>query len=210
MSKTIRARLLVFAALVTTSALMTSQSQAAVYKMDPVHSIVGFSVKHLVVTKVKGRFDQFEGSFYFDEKSNEVSKIIVQIDTNSIDTNDTERDIHLKSPDFFDVKKFPDMKFTADKVIVKQDSPVQIKGHLTMKGVAKPVTLDLAYGGAVSDPMGNEKVGFSLTGRINRKDWGINWNKTLDKGGLTVSDEVRIEIEGQAKKESTAAAPAKK
>ncbi len=188
------------------SLAFASSTFAATYKMDPVHSVVGFSVKHLVVSKVKGRFNKFEGSFNFDEKTNEASKIEIKIDPASIDTNEKKRDEHLMSPDFFDVKKNPEMKFTADKVTVKKDEAVKVSGQLTMRGVTKPATLDLTYGGSVTDPMGNEKVGFGLTGKINRKDWGINWNKTLDKGGLTVSDEVMIEIEGEAVKDKAPAA----
>jgi polyisoprenoid-binding protein YceI len=187
--------------------LATFAAQAATYKLDPVHSVMGFSVKHLVVSKVKGRFNKAEGGFNFDEKTMEASKIDIKLEAASIDTNDKKRDEHLMSPDFFDVKKFPDLHFTADKVTVKKDEAVKVPGQLTMRGVTKPVTLDLTYGGSIIDPMGNEKIGFSLTGKINRKDWGINWNKTLDKGGLTVSDEVMIEIEGEAIKDK---APAKK
>lgn len=177
-------------------------AQAAQYKLDPAHTIVGFSVKHLVVSKVKGRFNKFDGGFVFDEKKNEVSKIDVKVDPTSVDTNDKKRDEHLMSPDFFDVKKNPEMHFKSDKAVtVKADQPVKVTGELTMRGVTKPVTLDLTYGGTVTDPWGNEKVGFTLAGKINRKDWGINWNKTLDKGGVTVSDDVMIEIEGEAQKQ---------
>jgi polyisoprenoid-binding protein YceI len=182
--------------------LSSALAGATTYKMDPVHSVVGFSVKHLVVSKVKGRFNKFEGSFNFDEKNMEASKIEIKIDPASVDTNDKKRDEHLMSPDFFDVKKNPEMKFVADKVVVKKDQAVKLAGQLTMRGVTKPVTLDLTYGGSVTDPMGNEKVGFTISGTINRKDWGVNWNKTLDKGGLTVSDDVMIEIDGEAIKEA--------
>jgi polyisoprenoid-binding protein YceI len=173
---------------------------AATYKLDPAHSDVGFSVKHMVISNVKGRFNKVEGSFDFDEKTSEVSKIDVKVDAASINTNDAKRDEHLMSPDFFDVKKFPDIRFTADKVKVKKDSSVKVNGQLTIKGVTKPVTMDLTYGGSVIDPNGNEKVGFSLSGKIDRKNWGITWNKNLDKGGVAVSNEVAIAIEGEANK----------
>jgi polyisoprenoid-binding protein YceI len=184
------------------AALMLGQfALAATYKLDPAHSVVGFSVKHLVVSNVRGNFNKFEGSFDFDEKKNEVSKIDVKIDPSSINTNDKKRDEHLNSPDFFDTKKNPEMRFKADKpVVVKKDQPTKITGDLTMRGITKPVTLDLTYGGSVVDAWGNEKVGFALKGKINRKDWGINWNKTLDKGGVTVSDDVNVEIEGEGTK----------
>lgn len=178
--------------------LFVSAASAATYNVDESHSIVGFSIKHLVVSKVKGRFNKFSGSFDFDEKKNEVSKIDVKVDVTSVDTNDKKRDEHLSSPDFFDVKNHANMTFTADKVVVKKDKAVKVSGNLTIKGVTKPVTLDLTYGGSVVDPWGNQKVGFSLSGKINRKDWGLNWNKTLDKGGLAVGEEVNLEIEGEA------------
>ncbi|MEZ0393110.1 MAG: YceI family protein [Pseudobdellovibrionaceae bacterium] len=185
--------------------LIATTAFAAVYKIDPAHTNVGFSVKHLVVSTVRGNFNKFEGSFDFDEKKNEVSKIDVKVDPASINTNNKKRDEHLVSPDFFDAKKNPELRFKSDKsVIVKQDQTVKITGDLTMRGVTKPVTMDLTYGGMVTDAMGTEKVGFSLRGKINRKDWGINWNKALDKGGVTVSDEVMIEIDGEGNKEKAA------
>lgn len=181
--------------------LLSIASQAANYELDPVHSVVGFSVKHLVVSKVKGRFNKFEGTFVFDDKKAELSKIDVKIDPASIDTNNKKRDEHLMSPDFFDVKKNAEMKFKSEKpVVVKVGQAVKVTGDLTMRGVTKPVSLDLTYGGSIVDPMGKEKVGFTLTGTLNRKDWGVAWNKNLDKGGVAVSDEVALEIEGEAQK----------
>lgn len=193
-------------AFIAVSFLVVGSAQAASYKLDPSHSTVGFSVRHLVVSKVKGHFGKFEGSFEFDEKKMEVSKVDVKIDAASIDTAEAKRDEHLNSPDFFDTKKFPEITFKADKASVKKDKPTKISGTLTMRGVSKPVTLDLTYGGSVVDPWGNEKVGFSMSGKIDRKDFGLTWNKSLDKGGVAVSDEVMLEIEGEAQKE----APAKK
>lgn len=171
------------------------------YKLDPSHSNVGFSVKHLMVSKVRGSFTKFDGTFVFNEKKNEVSKIDVKIDPASVNTNDKKRDEHLASPDFFDVAKNPEMRFQVSKPFtVKPNEPTKVTGDLTMRGVTKPVTLNVVYAGAMKDAWGNDKVGFTLTGEINRKDWGVNWNKALDKGGVTVSDEVMIEIEGQGQK----------
>lgn len=180
--------------------MMSGSAFAATYKIDGAHSVVGFSVKHLVVSKVKGRFNKFEGSFDFDDKKNEVTKVDVKIDAASIDTNDKKRDEHLSSPDFFDVKKHGQILFKADKATVQKDKTTKVEGFLTIKGVTKPVTLDLTYGGSIVDPSGNTKVGFSLTGKIDRKEFGVSWNKTLDKGGVAVSDEVMLEIEGEAQK----------
>jgi polyisoprenoid-binding protein YceI len=171
---------------------------AANYQLDPSHGEVGFVAKHLMVSKVRGRFTKFEGSFAFDEKKNEVSNIDVKIDPSSIDTADTKRNDHLKSPDFFDVTKFKDMTFKADKVVVKKDSPVKAVGNLTMHGITKPVSFELTYNGSTIDPWGNQRVGYSISGKLNRKDWGLNWNQKLDKGGVAVSDEIALEIEGEA------------
>lgn len=183
---------------VLSSFVFVWQAQAANYKIDPAHSDVGFTVKHLMVSKVRGQFNKFDGTFDFDEKKKEVNKINVTVDANSIDTNDAKRDEHLQSPDFFDVKKNPKIVFKADKVSVKEGQTTKVSGQLTMRGVTKPITLDLTYGGTMKDAWGNERLAFALVGQINRKDWGINWNKALDKGGVTVSDEVSIEINGQA------------
>jgi len=180
---------------------------AATYKLDPVHTQVGFVIKHLVVANVRGNFNKFEGSFEFDEKKSEVSKVDVKIDAASINTNNKKRDEHLASPDFFNAKKNPEMRFKSDlPFAVKKDQVVKITGDLTMRGVTKPVTMDLTYGGSITDPMGNEKVGFSLRGKINRKDWGISWNKPLEKAaGMTVGDDVMIEIDGEGQKDKVAA-----
>jgi polyisoprenoid-binding protein YceI len=171
---------------------------ATVYQLDPAHGEVGFVAKHLMVSKVRGRFAKFEGTFNFDEKKNEVTNINIKIDPSSIDTANAKRDDHLRSPDFFDVKKEKDMIFKADKVVVKKDTPVKVNGTLTMHGITKPLTLDLTYNGSMIDPWGNPRVGYSISGKLNRKDWGLNWNKALDKGGVTVSDEIALEIEGEA------------
>lgn len=171
---------------------------AANYQLDPSHGEVGFVAKHLMVSKVRGRFTKFEGSFAFDEKKNELTNIEVKIDPSSIDTADTKRNDHLKSPDFFDVAKFKDMTFKADKANVKKDSPVKVTGNLTMHGVTKPVTLEVTFNGSTIDPWGNQRVGYSISGKLNRKDWGLNWNQNLDKGGVAVSDEIALEIEGEA------------
>ena len=186
--------------------LLALPSFAASYKLDPAHSQVGFAIKHLVISTVRGNFNKFEGTFDFDEKSGVVSKVDVKIDSTSINTNDKKRDEHLNSPDFFDTKKHPEIRFKSDKgAAVKKDQTVKISGDLTMRGVTKPVTMDLTYLGTMTDAWGNEKVGFSLRGKVNRKDFGINWNKALDRGGMTLADDVVIEIEGQATKEKAAA-----
>lgn len=181
----------------------SSLAFAANFTLDPAHSEVGFSVRHLMISNVKGKFNKYDGKFVFDEKSGKLSNVEVNIDPKSIDTNDDKRDEHLRSPDFFDTAKHGKMTFKGDKVELKDGKPVKITGTLNMRGVSKPVALDIDYRGVVTDPWGNEKVGFGLTGKLNRKDWGISWNKALDKGGVTVSDEVALNIEGEALKEKT-------
>lgn len=180
---------------------VSSMAVAANFTLDPSHSEIGFSVRHLMITNVKGKFNKYEGKFVFDEKSGNLSNVDVMIDPKSIDTNDDKRDEHLRSPDFFDATKYSKITFKGDKVEIKTGKPVKITGTLTMRGVAKPVSLDIDYRGLQVDPWGNEKIGFGLTGKLNRKDWGISWNKALDKGGVTVSDEVAVNIEGEALKE---------
>ncbi len=177
------------------------------YKLDPSHGEVGFSVKHLMISTVKGHFNKYEGSFHFDEAKNEISKVDVKIDAKSINTNDTKRDDHLKGDDFFATEKNPNLTFKSDKPIAMVNKKAKVPGVLNMRGVSKPVVLEVEYIGAVTDAWGNDRVGFNATTTVNRKDFGIIWNKALDKGGVTVGEEVTIHIDGEAIKEK-AAAPA--
>lgn len=172
---------------------------AAKFKLDKAHTSISFTAPHLVVSKVKGRFDRFEGAFEFDEKTMKLDGILVTVQTDSINTNEKDRDKHLRSPDFFDVVKFPEMTFKSTKVDYKKGKPDKVHGDLTIRGISKPVVLEVEYNGAVTDPMGNRVVTFEAEGRVNRKDFGVNWNKALDKGGWVVGDDIKIEIEGEAK-----------
>jgi polyisoprenoid-binding protein YceI len=186
--------------LMTIALVMLSTSAfAAKFEIDPAHTSVTFTVPHLMISKVKGRFDKFNGSFDFDEKSMKLDNVQVNIKTESINTNEKDRDKHMRSPDFFDVAKFPEMTFKSTKVVYDKDKPDKIEGNLTIRGVTKPITLDLDYNGAITDPGGNRVVSFEAEGKIDRKDFGLIWNKALDKGGVTVGDEIKIEIEGEAK-----------
>ncbi len=178
--------------------LFTISVEAEKYKIDTGHSSVGFKVKHLVISTVSGRFNTFEGTFDFDEKTGRLKDINVSIDVSSIDTNESKRDEHLRSEDFFNVKKFPKMTFRGKKVIYKDKKPVKVRGELRLHGHKKKVTLDVTYNGTVTDPWGNKKLGFEAMTEINRKDFGINWSKKLDSGGLVVSEKVKIHIEGEA------------
>ncbi len=188
-------------------AALTPAVRAADYEIDAAHTEVGFKAKH-VVGKVPGRFTKFSGSFTYDAKNPKAWKAEATIDPASINTDNDKRDAHLKSPDFFDVAKCPAMSFKSTKVTGVKGGRAKLHGDLTMHCVTKPVVLDLEIGGAAKDPWGNETASFSATGAIDRKDWGIVWNKALDEGGVLVGDKIEIDLEvtGNAKK---AAAPAK-
>lgn len=184
------------------SSFFCSSVLAAKYELDKAHTSISFVAPHLMVSKVKGRFDKFEGSFDFDPKSMKLDNIIISIRADSINTNEEKRDKHLRSPDFFDVEKFPELKFKSSKVIYdnkKPAKPVKVEGDLSIHGVTKPVVLQVEYGGAITDPMGNQVVSFSANTNVNRKDFGVSWNKALDTGGWVVGDNIKIEIDGEAK-----------
>lgn len=178
--------------------LMAATASAAPYAIDPSHTDVGFSIKHLMISNVKGRFKKFSGTFDFDPAKNQLNNINVEIDTTSIDTNEPDRDKHLRSNDFFNVEKYPKMTFKSDKIEYSGDKPVKAIGTLKIRDKSKTVTLDLDYRGSIMDAWGNNKLAFAATTKIDRKDFGMTWNKALDKGGVTVGDEVSISIEGEA------------
>ncbi|AXX91052.1 hypothetical protein CPU12_08025 [Malaciobacter molluscorum LMG 25693] len=163
---------------------------AGTYNVDTTHSNVGFKVKHMMISNVVGKFDKFNGSFEYDEKTKTLKSLTGNIDVNSINTENEKRDGHLKSKDFFDAKKFPKLTFKLEKV--KDDKAY---GVLTMKGVSKDVVLDFENNGIITDPWGNQRVGLEFSGKINRKDFGLNWNKTLEAGGVVVSEKVKLNIQ---------------
>jgi len=167
---------------------------------DTVHSSVNFWVRHLMVSKVHGRFAKWSGSFVFDEQAPQNSRVEVEIDASSIDTKDPQRDGHLRSADFFDVEKYPTLKFVSTKVEKTGDSEFKLSGDLTMHGATKPVTVDVEYGGRAKHPQMGERVGFSARGAINRKDWGLTYNQVLDAGGLALSDKIELHFEIEATK----------
>lgn len=171
-----------------------SRAEAVTYAIDPDHSQVIFKVKHMGISTVTGRFDLVEGSYTFDEAEIDNSSVETTIQTASVNTNKQKRDDHLKSPDFLNVDKYPTITFKSKEVKKGGDGFV-IVGDLTINGVTKQVELDAEYGGKAVDPMGNERTAFTAETKIDRKDYGITWNKTLDAGGLVVGDDVRIELE---------------
>ena len=175
-----------------------SVAQAEVYKLDVAHTQVGFSVKHLMVTNVKGTFKKYTGQFNYDSGKKELKDIDVVIDTNSIDTGAKDRDDHLKSDDFFNAKKYSKITFKSQKVeMVPDGTSAKINGLLTIRDKTLPIVLDVTNNGE-AEFMGVKKVGFTATTKISRKDWGVAWNKSLDKGGVVVGEEVTITIEGEA------------
>lgn len=176
--------------------LLCTTLWAGEYTLDHAHSKVSFKIKHLMISNVVGYFDTFDGTFTYDEKEAKVTALKGQIDTVSINTANKKRDNHLRSADFFDAGKFPQMTFVMTKA--EDDA---LYGNLTIKDVTKEVKLDFENGGSVKDPWGNQKAAFSLEGKINRKDFGLNWNKVLETGGFVVGDVVKmsIEIEGNLK-----------
>lgn len=190
-SQKILASVLLFSFAATTA-------QAAKFQIDPAHTSITFKVPHMVISKVKGRFEKFEGSFDFDEKSQKLDNVVVKIQADSINTNQADRDKHLKSPDFLDVTKFPTIDFKGTKVIYDSAKPKEVQGKLTAHGVTKDVTLEVEYKGAVTDPMGVRRVGFEIETKLNRKDFGLIWNKALETGGVVVGDNIEVEIEGEA------------
>jgi len=159
--------------------------------LDPTHSELLFRVKHLMITNVKGEFRKFNAEIDADDNFLD-SSIHVNIDAGSIYTNDETRDNHLKSGDFFDTEKYPELTFTSTSFEKTNEDNFVLKGMLTIKGVSKEISLDVEFGGTNKDPWGNEKAGFSLQGKINRKDFGLNWNAALETGGVLVGDEVKL------------------
>ncbi|HEX2968183.1 MAG TPA: YceI family protein [Bacteroidales bacterium] len=158
--------------------------------LDPAHSELNFRVKHLMITNVKGEFKRFQAEITGNDF--ESSKITAVVDTDSLSTNDEKRDAHLRSADFFDVPNHNQITFEGKKVTKTGENTYKLTGILNIRGIPKEVTLDVEFGGINKDPWGNEKAGFSFTGKINRKDWGLNWNAALETGGVLVGDDVTI------------------
>ena len=179
--------------LIVLVALVTGAS-AATWNVDAAHSSVNFAVKHLVISTVNGSFDEFSGSIDWDGKDLSTGKADFTIQMGSVDTDNTGRDEHLVSDDFFNAAEFPTITFKSTKVIPGDGSSFQLVGDMTMHGVTKSVTFDCEFNGT-ADFRGTVKAGFSAKTKINRQDFGITWSKSLDGGGLVVSDEVKISLD---------------
>jgi polyisoprenoid-binding protein YceI len=168
------------------------------WNVDPSHSTVGFVARHLMVTKVRGRFTSFTGSLVIADDPLQ-SSVTASVDMASVATGDEGRDGHVKGADFFDVEQFPTMSFTSTSITPNGGDYV-LAGDLTIKGVTNPVTFDLEFDGVNTDPWGNTKAGFTAETEINRKDWGLEWNVALETGGLLVSEKIKIQLDIQAAK----------
>jgi polyisoprenoid-binding protein YceI len=171
-------------------------SETAAWDIDTTHASAGFKVRHLMVSHVRGQLGPVTGTLFIDEQALERSRVEVSIDARGIDTRDAKRDEHLRSPDFLDVASYPTVSFRSTEVRSGRDGRLVVVGDLTIRGVTRPVTLDVdPLPPAVTDPWGNTKRGATARARIHRKEWGLEWNLALEAGGVVVGDEVAIEIE---------------
>ena len=176
---------------------LTAPAVTTKWALDPAHSELTFKVKHLMITNVKGEFRNFTAAVETAGTDFSRARLSATIDAASIFTNNTDRDNHLRSADFFDAETHKEITFTGTAFTKLDDENYQLKGLLHMNGVEKEIALDVEFGGLMKDPWGNEKAGFTFSGKINRKDWGLNWNAALEAGGVMVSEEVRIHGEIQ-------------
>jgi polyisoprenoid-binding protein YceI len=180
------------------------------WNIDTTHSTVGFTVRHLVITKVHGQFGTWSGQLLIDDEDLSRSSVKVEIDLASVDTKEAKRDAHLRSADFFDVDHHPKMTFASKRVVVEDGEIAQVIGDLTIRGTTHEVTLKVEESGRAKDPWGGERVAFSARTRINRADYGLTWNMALEAGGFVVGDKVDIQLDLEAVlAQATAAVPAK-
>ena len=167
------------------------------WEIEPTHSTLGFSVKHMMVTTVRGAFKQYSGVIGLNEEQPEQSTVDVSIDVASIETGQEGRDQHLRSPDFFDAEQFPTITYKSTKVERRGEDRYQLLGDLTIRGVTREVPLEITLEGQGKNPWGKRVAGFTITGSLNRKDFGLNWNVALESGGWLVSDQIKLEIDAE-------------
>lgn len=173
----------------------TMSSNTTSWMIDPAHAEIGFAVRHLMIATVRGRFGAVSGTVKVDEQNPRNSKVEVTVDVSSVDTRQEMRDNHLRSPDFFDVEKYPTMQFVSKRIEGDVSGEFRVAGDLTIRGITREVTLTATLEGRTKDPWGNERAGFSAAGKINRHDFGLNWNQALEAGGVMVGDEVKVTID---------------
>lgn len=175
---------------------MTTQTLTK-WSIDTAHSEINFKVKHLVISTVTGKFNNFNATLESDNEDFEDASIYFEADINSIDTNNGDRDAHLKSDDFFNAEEHPKLTFESTSFKHLGDGKYKLIGDLTIRGNAKPIELEAVYGGTVQDPYGNTKAGFEVTGTINRKEFGLKWNGVTETGNLVVSEDVKLDLNVQ-------------
>ncbi len=174
------------------------------WKIDSAHSEINFTVRHMMISNVRGQFENFAGTLDFNEENPAASSVEVQIEAASINTKEEKRDAHLRSADFFDAEKFPYLTFKSKRVEVVDDNHGRIIGDLSIRGVTREVVLDTEYNGKIKSPFGSYSAGFSAVTTINRKDWGLEWNVALETGGWLVGDSIKIAIELEIIQETVA------
>jgi len=178
-----------------------TQTGITTWQIDPNHSLVEFSAKHMMITTVKGRFSKVSGTIVVDEQNPDGSQVETEIEAASIDTRAEQRDQHLRSADFLDVEKHPNISFRSRRVLGTSKNPgdeFKVIGDLTIRGTTREVTLDAVYEGSGKDPWGGERVSFSATTKLDRRNFGLTWNQALETGGLLVGNEIKISLEIQA------------
>ncbi len=168
------------------------------YTVDPTHTRIGFVARHAMITKVRGSFNEFSGSGYFDAENPANVKLDLTIEAASIDTRNADRDGHLRSNDFFDMETYPQITFSSTAVELVDADTYRVTGDLTVKGTTKPVTIDFEVSGTATDPFGNQRIGFEGSTTVNRKDFDLTWNAPLETGGVLVSEKVTLEFEVSA------------
>jgi polyisoprenoid-binding protein YceI len=172
------------------------------YKIDAAHSEINFKVKHLMITNVTGTFKQFSATMESSAGDFSDAQITFEADVNSISTNNDQRDGHLKSDDFFNAETYPKLTFVSNKLDKKSDSDYTLTGNLTIRNITKEVSLQVSFGGTMTDPWGQQKAGFEINGSINRKDFDLKWTATTEAGGIVVSDEVKLQLAVQMIKQA--------
>ena len=177
-----------------------TQTLTGTYSIDPTHSRIGFVARHAMVTKVRGSFNEFEGTGFFDAANPSNSNLQLNIKATSIDTRNADRDAHLRGNDFFDMENHPELRFTSISVEKVDDEHYRVGGDLTIKGRTNPVTVEFELSGPVQDPWGNQRIGLEGSTQVNRKDWGLNFNVALEAGGVLVGEKVTLEFEVSAVK----------
>jgi polyisoprenoid-binding protein YceI len=165
------------------------------WTIDNSHTQIEFTVKHMMISKVRGQFEKFTGEVNFDENHPENTTLLVKIETASVNTREAKRDGHLRSPDFFNSEKYPTMDFTGKRTVLVDSEHARLIGDLTIRDVTKEVELEVEYLGKAKSPWGNTSIGFAASTRINREDWGLTWNQALEAGGVLVGKDIEIAIE---------------